>query len=374
VRTLIAGLTTRAVAESAVRGGFDVVTVDYFGDLDQKRLCPNVSLRERGLPYSAEGLLGLAVEIPADALVYVGGLENHPGAVARLARGRRLLGNAPETLARVRDPRRLLAFLAGRGFQVPGSLEPEGGAPAASADGRWLVKPAAGGGGRGIRPWRGEPVRSGRIVQERIVGRPASASFAADGRESVLLHWSEQLPGPGGFRYGGNLVPLDAPPAAREEVSRIAADLTAEFGLVGLNGVDFVLRDGRPVVLEVNPRYSASMELIEQLLGASLFGLHVAACGGDLDPARRASRAPPAPDEERWRGKRIVYATATVEVTHSAVWIERGVRDVPSPGDLVRRGQPICTVLASGASRPLCLARLQREAAVILAECGPARR
>lgn len=373
MRTLIAGLTTRAVAESAVRGGFDVVTVDYFGDLDQKRLCWNVSLRERGLSYSADGLVDLAAGIPADALVYVGGLENHPGAVAQLAQGRRLLGNVPDTLARVRDPRRLLAFLAGRGFQMPRSLEPEIGAADASGDGRWLVKPAAGGGGRGIKPWRGEPVRADRIVQERVVGRPASASFAADGRESVLLHWSEQLPGPGGFRYGGNLVPLDAPPAAREEIGRIAAALTAEFGLVGLNGVDFVLRDGRPVVLEVNPRYSASMELIEQVLGASLFGLHVAACGGDLDPARRARCALPAPGREPWRGKRIVYATATVEITHSTAWIERGVRDVPSPGDVVRRGQPICTVLASGASRPLCLARLERAAAAILAEC-PARR
>ena len=69
MRTLIAGLTTRAIAESAVGAGFDVVTVDYFGDLDQKRLCPNVSLREGGRPYSAGALLALAANVLAEAVV-----------------------------------------------------------------------------------------------------------------------------------------------------------------------------------------------------------------------------------------------------------------------------------------------------------------
>ena len=48
MRILIAGLTTRALAESALGAGCEILTVDYFGDLDQKRLCENVSLRERG--------------------------------------------------------------------------------------------------------------------------------------------------------------------------------------------------------------------------------------------------------------------------------------------------------------------------------------
>ena len=35
VRILILGLSTRAIAESAVRGGYNVITLDYFGDRDQ---------------------------------------------------------------------------------------------------------------------------------------------------------------------------------------------------------------------------------------------------------------------------------------------------------------------------------------------------
>ena len=374
MRTLIAGLTTRAIAESAVGAGFDVVTVDYFGDLDQKRLCPNVSLREGGRPYSAGALLALAANVLAEAVVYVGGLENHPEVVARLARGRRLLGNEPETLARVRDPAAVFAFLHRHGFETPttftrGRLAEQG----LPVNGRWLVKPAAAGGGQGISAWRGGLPGPGRILQERLSGTAGSISFVADGRASVLLGSSEQLAGRGGFRYGGNLVPLADAPVLWEELRALASALTAEYGLVGLNGVDFVVRVGRgggaprPVVLEVNPRYSASMELVEQTLGVSLFGLHVAGCQGDLAPARRIEVRAVEPGV---RGKWIVYAPTTVEVARSSEWIGRGVRDVPRPGDVIRRGQPICTVLASAPSRAECLRRLQKEGAFLLQQCA----
>ena len=60
---------------------------------------------------------------------------------------------------------------------------------------------------------------------------------------------------PNRSRYGGNLLPLDAPTATLEELRHLIQALTAQLGLVGLNGVDFVLRETRPVVVEVNPRY-----------------------------------------------------------------------------------------------------------------------
>ncbi len=119
MRILIAGLTTRALAESAVRAGSEIVTVDYFGDLDQERLCETHPLRERGRGYSAAAILEAARELSYEAVVYCGGLENHPDVVAELARDRALLGNDPGTLRRVRDPGMLFPFLARRGFAVP---------------------------------------------------------------------------------------------------------------------------------------------------------------------------------------------------------------------------------------------------------------
>jgi uncharacterized protein len=372
MRLLLAGLTTRALAESAVRAGCDVVTVDYFGDLDMKRLCPNASLRERGLGYSATALARVAREFPYDAVAYSGGLENHPDAVEALAEGKMLLGNAPETLRCVRDPGTLFPFLAGRGFRVPETITFRQDAPGGPATtGRWLLKPVASGGGHGIRAWRGEPPGPHHVLQEHLEGLHASAAFVADGRRAILLGWSEQLHGPAVFRYGGNLFPLEAPTATFEELRHLIQALTDRFGLVGLNGLDFVLQGSRPAAVEVNPRYSASMELVERATGVSMFALHLDACRGNLPEPRSAETALHAGARAGFHGKAIVYAHETVAVTASLTWMEQGVRDVPHPGSVIKKGHPICTVLAESSSRGRCLAALRAGEAAILEECVP---
>ena len=360
MRILIAGLTTRAIAESAVRAGATIVTIDYFGDLDQQRLCETHSLRERGVGYSPAAILETARTLSYDAVVYCGGLENHPDVVAELARGRILLGNEPEGLRRVRDPIGLLGFLASRGFAVPDTRVAADPLPDA---GQWLLKPARGGGGQGVHPWEGQRPASSQILQELVDGMSGSAAFLSDGRRSVVLGWTEQLRARRSFRYAGNLMPLRAGAAAREEVGAIADTLTREYGLRGLNGFDFVLRQSRPVVLEVNPRYCASMELMERASGVSLFGLHLAACGGDV-PA-------PLPGAAGVFGKAIVYAPRTVAAPDTTAWLDQGIRDVPHPGEVVRAEHPICTVLATAATRARCRAALQAETKRIVATCTP---
>ena len=126
--------------------------------------------------------------------------------------------------------------------------------------------------------------------------------------------------------------------ATLEELRRLAQALTEEFGLVGLNGIDFVLRGPRPVIVEVNPRYSASMELVERATGiadlrSSPGRLPRADCRSPGTGRRRV--APPAPTS-RFHGKAIVYAPELVSIAGSIRWIERGVRDVPHPGEVIR--------------------------------------
>lgn len=374
MRILLVGLTARALAESAVRAGCDIVSVDYFGDLDTKRLGPNASLRERGAEYSAAALAQVAREVSYDAVAYGGGLENHPEAVEALAESKALLGNTPETLRCVRDPAILFAFLAARGFTAPETITLQRDSPRElPTTGRWLVKPVASGGGHGVREWRGGSPGPRHVLQQFLAGVPGSAVFVADGREAVLLGWSEQLHAPTAFRYGGNLFPLAVTDATIEELRHLAQALTERFGLVGLNGIDFVLQGSRPAVLEVNPRYSASMELVERATGVSMFGLHLRACRGILHGPKPEAELR-AGTRADFHGKRIVYARRDVTATASLTWLERGVRDVPHPGDTIGKGRPICTVLSAGPSREACLAALQAEEAQILASCPPSAR
>ena len=49
-------------------------------------------------------------------------------------------------------------------------------------------------------------------------------------------------------------------------------------------------------------------------------------------------------------------------------WLERGVRDVPHPGERIAAGRPICTVVATAETPRDALAALEEQAARLRAE------
>jgi hypothetical protein len=141
-------------------------------------------------------------------------------------------------------------------------------------------------------------------------------------------------------------------PAVRAVLVRAVALLTGRFCLRGLNGLDFILARDRPLLLEINPRYTASMELIEEGWGRSLFALHRAAC--------LTGRLPVLPDPDGvacrgWRGKGILYAPAALEVGDMSPFLSFGARDVPRQGSSIRAGAPACTLMARGRTHAECL-------------------
>lgn len=373
LRVAVVGVSTRAAAQSVARAGYEVVSVDLFGDLDQKEAVRNLSLRhDLGGPFDIWRLVEVTRAQRPDAVAYVAPFENHPDAVAALAaplgpdgRAPRLLGNAPGTLAAVRDPDRLRAVLAAAGATMPETLPP-GAEP--DPAGRWLRKRRKSGGGLRIEPWTGPvPDDPAWIVQRWVPGMPRSAAFVANGYEALVFAVTCQLSGDANFgasglAYTGNLLDPVPDPRLLEQLARVASTLTHEFGLVGLNGVDFIATSPALTVLEVNPRYSASMELAEQALGVPLFEWHEVGCaGGRLPtlPQRRGSQV---------LGKAIVYARRTVSLGDTSDWPARGRRDVPHPGETIRAGHPICTLVAAGTSQTDCYAALLAQAADLRVE------
>jgi predicted ATP-grasp superfamily ATP-dependent carboligase len=353
-----------------------VTAVDAFGDLDLRGVATVIALRaELGAEYSPLAAVKVARAVPAELVVYTSNFENYPAAVAKLARHRRLLGNSPTVLTQVRNPFKLMRAVRRRGFAAPLTRA----TPSRSrlAPGSWLLKPRRSGGGYGTRIWhQGEPVPRTHYLQQRIAGTPGSIVFAADGRRAVTLGISRQLVGDArlgahGFRYCGSL--LGNPSRLRlgegllETAQALATELTAAFGLVGLNGIDFIARHGVPYPIEVNPRYSASMELIERGCGLSMFEAHVRACRKGLPPAP----PPPAGIE----GKAIVFARRDVILGDTLHWIDHGsFADVPHPGEHIRRGHPICTVFARGSDAGSCHRLLMRRAATVYRAAGSLKR
>ena len=70
---LIAGVSTRAAAESAVRAGFQVVTLDAYGDLDQPSEC---HMLPGDKPWRAAAAARYARAITADAVAFGSNLDN----------------------------------------------------------------------------------------------------------------------------------------------------------------------------------------------------------------------------------------------------------------------------------------------------------
>jgi uncharacterized protein len=400
-RVLIAGVSTRAAAESAARAGFRVTAVDAFGDLDQH---PSVTARALPRTFSAPAAVRAARDIACDAVVYLSNFENHHKAVARLAAGRALWGNPPAVLQRVRNPLAVAHALTRRGFAVPavfftepGTMDtrnsrtleswnlgtPEPWKPGTLEPGTsWLVKPVSSGGGRRVRRWRpGTRVPRNCYRQEFVEGVPGSVVFAAAGGRAVPLGMSLQLVGEAafgatGYQYCGSVL-MRAADIDRDgmetalfddacALSQAAAD---EFGLVGVNGIDFIGRKGRAHAVEINPRWSASMELVELAYGLSVFGAHAAACVNGVLPAfdlaatRRGASAV---------GKAIVFARRNVVVGDTRIWLPPpappdlpcvpGFRDIPHPGERIAAGHPVCTVFATGSNAATCRAELVQRA------------
>jgi uncharacterized protein len=362
---LIVGVTTRAMAVSAARAGYRVTAIDAFGDTDLRAVAHVITVPHgsRFKPMTA-AMAGEAVR--ATAVAYTSNLENHPGAVEQLSRSRTLLGNPPAVLSRVRNPFTLMSVLRKHGFATPKSRAT---APS-DVRTRWMLKPRRSGGGHNVLVWvPGSRVPRSTYLQERITGTPGSVVFASNGSSAVVLGVSRQLVGDHrfgarGFRYCGSLsasgktAMFSRQSTLIETVTRMAGVVAREFGLVGLNGIDFVARNGVPYPLEVNPRYSASMELVERGRGLSMFDVHARACAGELPP----ELVPYSTVE----GKAIVFARREMTVANTHPWSENlDFADVPEPGTLFAAGNPICTVFARGADSGTCLRRLVRQAGIV---------
>ena len=358
----IVGASARAAAASAVRAGFQPVAADLFADADLRAIATSTRIS----PYP-EGLIDWLRALQPPAWMYTGALENHPDLIDQMAWVAPLWGNPGDVLARVRSPWELAAALRDAGMLFPETRSSPDGLP---RDGSWLAKTYRGASGSGVRAWseeRGARSEENDAVvpvcfQRRIPGMPCAAAFVAADGFATLLGVTRQLVGEPwlgahGFQYAGSIGPLllDKPMLAAIALGGNA--LAERFDLVGLFGVDFILDDARVWTLEVNPRYTASIEIVERATRALALAAHAAACSG-LQPAIRhpesAIASPPLV-----HGKAILFARCDIvmggDVATTALSEASGqpwptLADVSPAGTPIEAGRPVLTVFADGAT------------------------
>ena len=361
---IVLGASVRAMAFSAVRAGLQPIAYDLFADHDLTAICPAQKINR----YPADFLTAVA-NAPNVPWMYTGGLENYPHWIDRLSQARPLLGNSGTIVRAARDPVRF-----GRVVSASGLCYPD--IDSKSNSQRQLLKLRRSSGGLGVRFATAAEIQRpprGAYLQQYVKGDSWSSVFVGTGHEAELIGLTRQWIGgdfglPQPFLYVGNIGPMILPESAIRQLRVLGNNLANTFGLLGLFNVDLIRRDDAFWALEVNPRYSASIEVLERGLNFPAIKLHIDACHGKISPLELTH--PP----QQLVGKVIVYARHDGVVPQSlntiaAEWNTDPARpklaDLPHPGDFIHAGQPVVTVLAEGATVEQVEQELRRQVAVI---------
>jgi predicted ATP-grasp superfamily ATP-dependent carboligase len=126
--------------------------------------------------------------------------------------------------------------------------------------------------------------------------------------------------------------------------------------LVGVNSVDFLVSDEAVWLIEINPRPGATLDVFESN-EEPLFARHVAACDGCLLLSSSGLE---------FKAAEIVYAPYNVVVPGGRSWPDWVVDRSPA-GTSIAAGDPLCTILASGATVDLARACASERARKIIA-------
>ncbi|MFC3693598.1 ATP-grasp domain-containing protein [Chenggangzhangella methanolivorans] len=350
----VIALSARALARSARRAGLNVLALDLFADDDTREHAAEavrVPMRRSVVAFDRRALLdALASHAPEGLPVVFGaGFEHAPNLMRAIARRNPVLGASSETVALLKNPEAFAGLLDDLGVRRP-AMAPHGAADLDAA--RWLSKRAGASGGSHIRT--GTAVRARRYLQERVEGRAVSALFLADGAKAHVLGFSEQWPDPAPaapFRYGGAVGPVTISDGVAASIDAALDRLVSATRLKGLASADMILPDDQSfVLLEINPRPGATLDVFDRGDMPALINLHIEACAGRLPG--------PLPRLETAFAAAVVHAPATTRA--GAVARPHWTADWPSCDETVPAGAPFCTVFAAGQD-PLAARRLLEE-------------
>ncbi len=345
------------MAESCLRAGWNVSAIDQFGDWDLRKICP--------------------VDVVAD-------LNQIPAAVAALHGNPLLLfGSGYESIVMrhtkqnwrfpVANCSRSAAWKAmDAGYwtnrmnreicRTPRIAEPGKPLPA----GRWIAKPVGGSGGVGIR-WTGECMDAGSwLTREFIPGNPVGVTAWSNGSHTEILGAFQILAGQKEFGaaepfvYCGSIGPWRFSATEKRQLVPMVDEIIRVTGVRGLFGIDLVQTETDLVPIEINPRPTATCELMERLVwtanpSASILPLHFSAfglCDYDDNFVSGMNRAM---QSGIFLGKAVLYHDGPlpriVSPRHHQELIHLQTRslaaDIPLPGTKIRPGQPVITLFSS---------------------------
>jgi predicted ATP-grasp superfamily ATP-dependent carboligase len=378
IRTILAiGFSVRHIVCSGSRAGYEMYAADAFGDVDTKRCAREFYPLD---PFQLhDGLKNLKEVIDkVDGVIIGSGFESADFSFLHERDQAKILGNAPAKTNEISNKAWFASRLDELGIPHPRTYTGRVLAELVEAGKRIplhypvVAKPAYGGGGTAnfICKTETELIRwitelPDFLYQDFIKGQHASVSVLLSKRAAVAISVNEQLLGvdalsaPGPFVYCGNISPFAT--KFSDRLCELAEALTLELGLIGSNGVDFVVTGDGPVVIEVNARLQGSLDAVERSTGLNMVEAHVNAVRGEL-PERLTPK--------RYAVKAIVFAQHEGGVVTSDLSLEGeggGIVDIPEPGKTLKQGEPVATAIGVGNTRASACADVLQKVARIKA-------
>jgi predicted ATP-grasp superfamily ATP-dependent carboligase len=330
---LIVASSGRMLAQAAKSAGLKPLVIDLFADLDTQYYAEAF----KRVPSLAEKNLTPAVDYFIERyavahVIYGSGFEYYPESLGFLGARLQVLGNLPDTFAKLHDKPAFFSSLYQLNIPYPDVCF-----VAPNNSGNWLLKPMQGQGGLGIKRYHPEERAESAVYWQKYqAGSQHSVLFLGDGQEAHVIGFNEQwtigLSETRGFIFSGIINSCVLLNEQKDRITDWLKKLVPVFALKGLNSLDFIQAGDKSYVLEINPRPSASMQLYD----ADLLNRHIKASQGELTDF---------PFHAGYTGYQIVYAKQDIIIPEGFAW-PPWCMDLPESGTMCRTGQPICSIIA----------------------------
>lgn len=329
---LICAQSGRFLAQAAHRANHPVWVIDSYADKDTLAIADRyLQLTDFG-QCSEQTLLKALHQISQSSpckLILGTGIERFYPIIANLPPHIHYVGNRLETLELVCQPARWFALLSTLEITFPDTQT--------HAVAGYLFKASQSWGGSHIQLTPAKVNQPG-YFQRRIEGISASVLFLADGEKHYRLSVNQQHcrnAAIGDFTLASITNSLLLPLPQLNALDAILDKLTQNLAIKGFNALDVVIdRDNRLYVLELNPRPSASMALLDPQL--PLIDLHLLACE-QLMPAQIAPTI-------AIRHLHFCFADRQLLIPEAFVWPDY-CADLPADHSVIEAGAVICSLL-----------------------------
>lgn len=370
---LVIAASCRSIARSITEAGYKCRGLDLFADWDTARLCEVDAVSDWKMAFREA-----AQYSPKMQIVWGSGVDNAVLDPQHALPEDRCCAIAGSSLVRCRDPFFVASCLHQAGFPALALTRQR------PTGGRWIQKPFRSGGGEGVRlclSGDNSCVRTNEgapplpvYYQKFKLGSVYGATFIADSKQCALMGVCRQFHRTHRdwhFLYSGSAGPVKLKEALISKIQRLGDVVAESCGLLGWFGIDFVVNQDHPWLIEINPRYTASMEILERVSGRSFFDQHRSAFQGGAPGQTSALVVGDGSILGKqyvfWQEKEPLRITAPLQQWLIDFGHPKGfVTDIPQVETLIGPQEPVCTVWASAADCESVEQRLRKSELEVL--------